>query len=246
MNTIQLVANGLMELGNVMNNRFLTYGLIGLLASGLMGPLNSAQAQPQRPGQSPERSANPSGRGMMGSTQMSQHFIEMMIPHHEGAIAMADLALSKAKRPEIKQLAEAIKKDQTREIQQMRTWYKQWYGKEVPALADMGMMGSGQGMMGSNRQPGQGPGPQGNGMMNAEMRRDMMGMDMDLEALKSAPDFDREFIRQMIPHHQMAVMMGRMVLNKDRPEIRNLAESIIKSQTAEIAQMRQWYQAWYQ
>jgi uncharacterized protein (DUF305 family) len=106
----------------------------------------------------------------------------------------------------------------------------------------------GQGMMGSDRQPGQGPGPgtQGNGMMNAEMRRDMMGMNMDLEALKSAPDFDREFIRQMIPHHQMAVMMARMVLNSDRPEIRNLAESIIKSQTAEIAQMRQWYKAWYQ
>jgi uncharacterized protein (DUF305 family) len=237
-----------------MNNGFLIYGLIGLLASGLMGPLNSAQAQPQRPSQGSERPPNPSGRRMMG-TQMSQHFIEMMIPHHEGAIAMADLALNSAKRPEIKQLAEAIKKDQTREIQQMRTWYKQWYGKEVPASADLGMMGSGQGMMGSNRQPGQGPGPgtmgsgqgtQGNGMMNAERRRDMMGVNMDLEALKSAPDFDREFIRQMIPHHQMAVMMARMVLNSDRPEIRNLAESIIKSQTAEIAQMRQWYQVWYQ
>jgi uncharacterized protein (DUF305 family) len=238
-----------------MNNKFLMYGLVGLLSSGLMSPLNSAQAQPQRPGQGSERPDHPSGRRMMG-TQMSQHFIEMMIPHHEGAIAMADLALSKAKRPEIKQLAEAIKKDQTREIQQMRTWYKQWYGKEVPASADMGMMGSGQGMMGSDRQPGQSPGPgtigsgqgmdQGKGMMNAEMRRDMMGMNMDLEALKSAPDFDREFIRQMIPHHQMAVMMANMVLNSDRPEIRNLAESIIKSQTAEIAQMRQWYQAWYQ
>jgi uncharacterized protein (DUF305 family) len=231
-----------------MNNRFLIVGLVSLLSSGLMGSLNSAQAQPQRSGQGAERPANPSGRRMMG-TQMSQHFIEMMIPHHESAVTMADLALSKAKRPEIRQLAESIKKDQTREIQQMRTWYKQWYGKEVPASsADTGMMGSGQGMMGSDRQPGQGPGPgsQGNGMMNAEMRRDMMGMNMDLEALKSAPDFDREFIRQMIPHHQMAVMMARMVLNSDRPEIRNLAESIIKSQTAEIAQMRQWYQAWYQ
>ncbi len=221
-----------------MNNEFLIYGLVGLLASGLSGPLHSAQAQP--PGQVSERPANASGRRMMG-TQMSQHFIEMMIPHHESAVTMADLALSKAKRPEIKQLAEAIKKDQTREIQQMRTWYKQWYGKEVPTSADTGMMGS-------DRQPGQSPGPgsQGNGMMNAEMRRDMMGINMDLEALKSVPDFDREFIRQMIPHHQMAVMMARMVLNSDRPEIRNLAESIIKSQTAEIAQMRQWYQAWYQ
>ncbi len=229
-----------------MNNRFLIVGLVGLLYSGFMVSLNSV-AQPQRPGQGSERPGNPSGRRMMG-TQMSQHFIEMMIPHHEAAVAMADLALNSAKRPEIKQLAESIKKDQTREIQQMRTWYKQWYGKEVPESADLGMMGSGQGMMGSNPQPGQSPGPgmQGNGMMNAEMRRDMMGTNMDLEALKSAPDFDREFIRQMIPHHQMAVMMGRMILNSDRPEISNLAESIIKSQTAEIAQMRQWYKVWYQ
>ena len=236
-----------------MNNKFLTYGLVGLLASGLMGSLNGAQAQPQRPGQDPHHPPNTpqktsAGRRMMG-TQMSQHFIEMMIPHHEGAVAMADLALSKAKRPEIKQLAETIKKDQTREIQQMQTWYKQWYGKEVPASsADMGMMGSGKGMMDSKpgQSPGPGPGTQGNGMMNAEMRRDMMGMNMDLEALKSAPDFDREFIRQMIPHHQMAVMMASMVLNSDRPEISNLAESIIKSQTTEIAQMRQWYKTWYQ
>jgi len=30
-----------------------------------------------------------------------------------------------------------------------------------------------------------------------------------------------------------------------KPEIRNLAQSIIKTQTAEINQMQQWYQAWY-
>jgi uncharacterized protein (DUF305 family) len=118
-----------METGNAMNNKFLTYGLVGLLASGVIGSLNGVQGKPQGPGQDPHHpptnpQATSGGRRMMGGTQMSQHFIEMMIPHHEGAIAMADLALSKAKRPEIKQLAEAIKKDQTREIQQMQTWYR--------------------------------------------------------------------------------------------------------------------------
>ncbi|WP_242036175.1 DUF305 domain-containing protein [Cyanobium sp. FACHB-13342] len=38
-----------------------------------------------------------------------QRFIVMMIPHHEGAIAMADLALNRAKRPEIRELAKRIK-----------------------------------------------------------------------------------------------------------------------------------------
>jgi uncharacterized protein (DUF305 family) len=62
-----------------------------------------------------------------------QQFIVMMIPHHEGAIAMADLALSRAKRPEIKELAKSIKASQTSENAQTRTWYQQWYGKAVPS-----------------------------------------------------------------------------------------------------------------
>ncbi len=71
----------------------------------------------------------------------------------------------------------------------------------------------------------------------------MMGgrwMGIDLYTLQNAPDFDREFIQQMIPHHQMGVMMASMVFNSSqRPEVRNLAQSIIKGQTAEINQMQQ-------
>jgi uncharacterized protein (DUF305 family) len=62
-----------------------------------------------------------------------QQFIVMMIPHHDGAIAMADLALSRAKRPEIKELAKSIKASQTSENAQMRAWYQQWFGKDVPS-----------------------------------------------------------------------------------------------------------------
>jgi len=168
-------------------------------------------------------------------TRPDQHFIEMMIPHHQDAVKMTNLALIDAKRPETKKLAAAIKRDQTREIQQMRGWYKAWYGKEVPQVAmGAGMMGSGQGMMGNGQGMGQGMMTR-NGMMHT-----------DLVALKNASDFDKEFIRQMIPHHQMAVHMAQMVLNqKTRPEIRTLAQSIIKSQTTEINQMQQWQQAWF-
>ena len=49
--------------------------------------------------------------GMMGYAD--QRFIVMMIPHHDGAIAMADLAISRAKRPEIRALAKRIKASQT-------------------------------------------------------------------------------------------------------------------------------------
>jgi uncharacterized protein (DUF305 family) len=73
----------------------------------------------------------------------------------------------------------------------------------------------------------------------------MMNMTTDLNALKKAPDFDKEFVRQMIPHHQMAVRMAQMASGRAaHPEIRTLAQSIIKSQSAEIAQMQGWQQAW--
>ena len=165
----------------------------------------------------------PAQRGMM--IQSEQHFIEMMIPHHQDAVEMADLALNRAKRPEIKRLAQAIKTDQNREIQQMRTWYRQWYRTEVPAHHRMG---------------------QGTGRDMDSMNSNMGSMEMDLTALRNASDFDREFIRQMIPHHQEAVRMAQMILNRaSRPEIRNLAQSIIRTQNAEIRQMQQWEQAWY-
>jgi uncharacterized protein (DUF305 family) len=56
-------------------------------------------------------------------------FINAMIPHHEGAVTMAKDVLSKTKRPEIKQMAEAILASQQAEIDQMTAWRKAWYGK---------------------------------------------------------------------------------------------------------------------
>jgi len=194
-----------------MNKKILVYGLLGLLSSGAAAGFVVANSQ--------QGQALPASRDSQQprSMRVDQHFIEMMIPHHRDAIAMADLALTRAKRPEVKRLAEAIKKDQAYEIQEMRTWYKQWYGKEAPAPSMAGM-GMGQGMM---------------------------NMETDLAALKKASDFDKEFVRQMIPHHQMAVMMAQMASKRaTRPEIRTLAQSIIKSQNAEIAQMQGWQQAW--
>src|SRR3990167_6312526 len=64
---------------------------------------------------------------------IDRHFIEQMIPHHDDAITMAELALTRAKRPEIKNLATAIVTAQTKENNQMRTWYQDWYGQDVPA-----------------------------------------------------------------------------------------------------------------
>ena len=56
-------------------------------------------------------------------------FINAMIPHHEGAITMANDALKKSKHPEIKQLAQDILTSQQKEIDQMKQWRQAWYKK---------------------------------------------------------------------------------------------------------------------
>ena len=54
-------------------------------------------------------------------------FIDAMIPHHESAIEMAQVAYQKSDNPEIRALAEGIVEAQTGEITQMEGWRKQWY-----------------------------------------------------------------------------------------------------------------------
>lgn len=58
---------------------------------------------------------------------------------------------------------------------------------------------------------------------------------------------ERVFIEQMIPHHQEAIDTAREVLARGgtTPAIRELMESIITAQIAEIESMRSWYEAWY-
>lgn len=60
--------------------------------------------------------------------EFDRAFIEGMIVHHEGAVEMAEQALQNALRPEIKTMAEDIIEVQTREIEMMRKWLKDWYG----------------------------------------------------------------------------------------------------------------------
>jgi len=164
------------------------------------------------------------GMGAMGDRSGDAHFIVMMIPHHEGAIAMADLALKRARHVEIRALAERIRTSQSQENAQMRRWYGQWFGGPVPAWP-----GPGRGW-------GMGPG----------MGMGMPGMGTSLLALREAPDFDRAFLEQMIAHHRMGVMMASHAQwSTVHPELRELQAAMVKVQSQEIAQMEQWYRQWY-
>lgn len=212
-----------------------TFGVLAgaLLAGAVVGvPLTTALAQEETrppfarpaPGQPmmgapwggpASRQATPPRPGPRGAADfdMGRHFIEEMIPHHEDAIRMAELALTRAEHQEIRDLAESIRQTQSAEIAQMRAWYQQWYGAE-PGPSRMAQMPN---------MPGH-----------------------DLAALEQAESFDKAFIEQMVPHHQMAVMMtSHMAGGVQQAELRDLMAAMGKAQAAEIEQMASWYQTWY-
>ncbi len=162
----------------------------------------------------------PSGSMMADDSMMSrnidQHFIVQMIPHHEGAIEMAKIALERSKRAEIISLSNGIIEAQEREITNMSAWYESWFGSTPPS-GGMGMM-------------------------------HMDSMTGDASSLRNVPaaEFDREFMTQMIPHHEMAIMMAQMLqASTARDEMKTLAENIITSQSNEITKMRGWLTSWY-
>jgi len=152
-------------------------------------------------------------------------FIDGMIPHHQGAIAMAKEAIQKSKRPEIKKLALEIIKAQETEIAQMQKWRKAWYPKasSTPMAwhSEMGHM-----------------------MAMSEAQKQSMMMTMDLGI--SDANFDLRFINAMIPHHEGALAMAKEVQSKTkRTEVKKLAQEILTSQKSEIMEMKQWRRAWY-
>lgn len=144
-------------------------------------------------------------------------FIDTMIAHHQGAIDMALLVETRTQREEMKKLSRAIIDEQRREIADMQAWRQKWFGDAKPAI-NMDFPG---------------------------MQTGMGRMDMaKLSGLK-ANEFDLEFLDQMIPHHEGAVEMAKALRQDDNyAELSRLAESIVKSQSAEIDQMRSWRETW--
>jgi len=123
-------------------------------------------------------------------------FLDAMVPHHQMAVEMAQIAVKKARHPELKQLARRILADQQREIAQMRALRKSWYGllKTTPDMSgamNHDMMDHGA-MMSNNANMGDMGG--GSTMMGLRLQ-----MKMDMNTLSRARDFDRAFLEMMIP-----------------------------------------------
>jgi uncharacterized protein (DUF305 family) len=143
-------------------------------------------------------------------------FVQGMLPHHEGALAMAQLADGRAMDPRVIDLADRIEAAQGPEIETMTGWLEEW-GEPLPE-ENMGGMDHGSGGM------------------------DMEGMsEEDMTALDSSSgaEFDRMFLEMMIPHHQGAVDMAKTeIADGSNPDAVDMAREIVESQTAEIEEMQ--------
>ena len=184
-----------------------------------------------------------SGMRMGGTAAQSapfdQQFIDMMVPHHEGALEMARIAEARAEHLEIKSMAADILRTQADEIAQMKAWRKAWFGSDqTPPMSRMPMV-EGMAMPASGGHAGHGAAP--------SQSAPTMDMAADVEKLRTADaPFDRAFIDAMIAHHNDATAAGKAAETRaQRQEIKDLAKQIVEAQQREVDQLTQWRRGWY-
>jgi uncharacterized protein (DUF305 family) len=157
------------------------------------------------------------GRGQMGMGQNNSSnlsgneymFAEMMIPHHQQAVDMSDLALATSKNAKVLDLAKRIKDAQSAEIVQMQSW--------------LGTDQSHQMM---------------NGDMGHFMGGMMSDADMAALKSSTGAIFDKLFLEGMIIHHEGALHMVTMINNTNNQEVNSFGLNVTEVQTAEIAEMK--------
>lgn len=172
-------------------------------------------------GVGPSADASAPRAGTTASAPFDRLFIDMMAPHHLGAVAMARVALSRAQHAQIKRLARSIITAQNQEISQMKRWRAAWYGSAATPPGD--------------RMP-----------MLPGLSIGMSDMGGDVARLKTATPFDKAFIAAMMPHHQLAIAAAKLELaHGSHSQLKALALAIIEDQARELGLMTAYSELWY-
>jgi uncharacterized protein (DUF305 family) len=135
-------------------------------------------------------------------------FLQMMIPHHQQAIDISNVALKTSKDAELLTLAKTIIKAQSEEIVQMKSWLKD-------AGATMGMGHSMTGM---------------GGMLD--------DAELSTLSAATGKTFDSLWLKGMIGHHDGAIHMTQMIEDASNSEVKAFGENVVKEQSAQIVQMQ--------
>ncbi|PZF72696.1 DUF305 domain-containing protein [Taibaiella soli] len=137
-------------------------------------------------------------------------FLQQMIPHHQGAIEMAGYEISHGKDFEMIQLAKSIQAEQQTEVQLMNTWL------HSPSILKSSV-------------------PKGYAKEMQHTMDVMMETMMHDQATKTG---DYAFAQIMIPHHQAAIDMAKVVLKyASDPTVTAFAKLLISNEQVEIEQM---------
>jgi uncharacterized protein (DUF305 family) len=140
-------------------------------------------------------------------------FARGMIPHHQGAIDMAEIVLRFGKDAVVRKLATEVIAAQRKEIAQMQAWLAV-NGSRAPTDASQSSTKAFTDI-------------------NAKMHKDM--------SMTFTGDADVDFMQGMVPHHEGAVEMAKVLLQfGNDPELRKLADDVIRTQNDEIKVMKDW------
>jgi uncharacterized protein (DUF305 family) len=150
-------------------------------------------------------------------------FVQGMIPHHEQAVTMSTMAQTRASDAKVVDLAARISAAQQPEIDQMRSWLADWKVDESAMNEHLAM---------------------GHGIKGMQMQGMLTAAQLEALANESGAAFDARYLRDMIEHHQGAVVMAKNVKARGwSPRVTELADAIIVSQSKEIALMQKWLDA---
>lgn len=163
------------------------------------------------------------GHGAMTmEMEIDQLYIDMMIPHHQSIIAMAQAALPRLTDERLREIADAVIATQQPEIEQLQAYRETFFGEGSPMPLDDAMMAAMHAKL-----------PNLSGTMD-DMPT-LMNAELLVEEFCTAEDPDLAFIDLTIPHHQMAIDASVAAVEEaEHPEIRALAQRVIDAQQEEI------------